>query len=207
MMWLIPVALVSAAAAGFLGWYWWMNHNSRTQQAPSIPASLPTAAVLTPKEAAVLVGDSISVEFVVGSMERSDEQVLLYEEAPKANDLTFRLALPQQFVANMQNRGSRWPEALRGARLRVHGTVYRDGNFAEILVSDLDQFDKLLYPERGESKKREHATRDDGEQPVGPTPDKPRTPENKDGKELSDSVEDAAKSILAPFLGKDAPKK
>jgi serine/threonine protein kinase len=207
VMWLIPVAVFVVVMAGLLGWYWWTQRNDPAQEVPSIQAARPDAAVLTPKEAAQLVGDNILVEFVVGSVWRADEQVFLYEEAPKGSDLTFRLALPQQFVTTMQNRGSRWPDALRGARLRVHGTVYRDGNFAEILISDLDQFDKILYPERGESKKRDRAPKDDGDQPLGPTPAAQPAPKPKDDDELPDSVAEAAKSILAPFLGKDAPKK
>jgi serine/threonine protein kinase len=202
LTWLIPIALVVTAAAGLLGWYWWNDRNSPAQEVPSIQASRPDVTVLTPDEATKLVGDKITVEFVVGSIWRSGDQVLLYETAPKPNEPAFRLALAQRIVTTMQKRGYRWPEVLRGTRLRVHGMVYREGSFAEILVSDLQQFDKILYPERGEPKKTEPAPKDDAEQPVGPTPDKPKAPDTKEGKDLSDSVEDATKKILAPFMKK-----
>jgi hypothetical protein len=207
LAWLIPVALVFLTTACLLGWYWWTGHHRPAQEVPSIQASRLDAAVLTPGEAAQLVGDDITVEFVVGWVCRSDEQIFVYETAPKTNEPAFRLSLPKHIITTMQNRGARWPEALSGARLRVHGTVYRDGNFAEVLVSDLDQFDKIIYPERGEAKKTDRVAKDDGEQPLGPTPTAPRAPDTKEGKELADSLEEAAKSILAPFLNKDAPKK
>jgi serine/threonine protein kinase len=202
LTWLIPVALVFVATASLLGWYWWTDRHGRAQEVPSIQAARTADTVLSPREAAQLVGDKITVEFVVGSIWRADEQIYVYEEAPKANGLAFRLALPQRIITSMQKRGARWPEGLSGARLRVHGTVYRDGNFAEILVSDFEQFDKILYAERGESKKPDRVPKDNGEEPLGPTPEKPRAPDSKEGKDLSDSVEEAAKKILAPFMKK-----
>jgi serine/threonine protein kinase len=197
LAWAIAAAVIVAGVSFGLGWYLWNQHNHAREPLP-LTASQPTATVLTPREAAQLVGDKITVEFVVGSVWRSDEQVYVYEEAPKANEPTFRLALPKRIITTMQKRGARWPDVLFGAKLRVHGTVYRDGNSVEILVSDLEQFDKILYAETPETKKTERAAKDDGDQPLPPTP-MPRAPKEKDAKDLTDSVEEAAKNILAPF--------
>ncbi|HLW65676.1 MAG TPA: serine/threonine-protein kinase [Gemmataceae bacterium] len=197
-VWAMSAGVIVAGVAFGLGWYLWNQHN-QAREPVRLTASQPTAAVLTPREAAQLVGDKITVEFVVGSIWRSGEQVYVYEEAPKANEPSFRLALSKRIITTMLKRGAHWPEVLFGTTLRVHGAVYRVGSCAEILVSDVDQFDKILYAEAPEPKKIEHASKDDGEQPVGPTPDKPRAPNDKEPKELTDSIEEAAKKILAPF--------
>jgi hypothetical protein len=75
-----------------------------------------------------------------------------------------------------------------------------------MLVSDVKQFDKLMYADGTDSKKRDKSAKDDSEQPLPPDPMPSRTPKDRESKELADSVEKATKAILAPFMGKDPPK-
>ena len=93
----------------------WAMINGRS----SIDDTLPTAAVqttksiLTPQEAAQVIGDPVRVEFVVGFVKRSGEVAYLYESEPKGDDLTFRVTLPHHIIAAMCNAGSFWPDALQ----------------------------------------------------------------------------------------------
>ncbi|HEV3143940.1 MAG TPA: serine/threonine-protein kinase [Gemmataceae bacterium] len=198
----LSLGLASFAA----GWY-----VLNSQSAPD-PVTLATAnatsskGVLTPREAALALGDKVTVEFVVGAMKRSGDQFHLYEEPPKPDELTFRLVLPPHIISAMRKWAPRWPDSLNRATLRVHGSVYREGRFAEMLVSDVKQFDKLMYADGTDSKKRDKSAKDDSEQPLPPDPMPSRTPKDRESKELADSVEKATKAILAPFMGKDPPK-
>jgi len=102
----------------------------------------------------------------------------------------------------MRQRGARWPEALPGARLRVHGLVCREGRFAEIVISDIEQFDKILYGEAALPEPNT-ASRENDQTPKAVRPHAGADP--KESKELTDSVEKAAGQMLAPFVGKGAP--
>ncbi len=103
---------------------------------------------MTPEEAARVVGDQVRVEFVVGFIDRKGDLAYLYESAPKGDDVTFRVTLPRHIVSAMRKRGSFWPDTLQGARLRLQGQVSREGKFAEILVGDSQQFEKIIYNDR-----------------------------------------------------------
>jgi serine/threonine protein kinase len=122
------------------------NQSSADGGLPVVAA--PAKALLTPEEAAQVIGDHVRVEFVVGVVNRAGDVAYLYESAPKGDDVTFRVALPQHLIAAMRKRGSFWPDTLQGARLRLQGQVSREGRFAEILVGDLSQFETIVYNDR-----------------------------------------------------------
>ena len=125
----------------------WAMINGRS----SIDDTLPTAAVqttksiLTPQEAAEVIGDPVRVEFVVGFVKRSGEVAYLYESEPKGDDLTFRVTLPHHIIAAMDQTPARSGRTPFKARLRLNGQVSREGHFAEILLGDSSQFEKIVY--------------------------------------------------------------
>jgi serine/threonine protein kinase len=139
---------MAVALAVFGGSWALMNghHSAPVDVPPAIGA--PPKAILTPDEAAQVIGDQVTVEFVVSVVNRSGELAYLYEAAPKGDELTFRVTLAHHIIAAMRKRGSFWPDALQGARLRLQGQVSRNGQFAEILVGDPTQFEKIIYNDR-----------------------------------------------------------
>jgi serine/threonine protein kinase len=140
---IIGAAMIAALAVFAGGWALW---NNRTTSEDTLATTvLPAKAILTPSEAAQVIGDQVRVEFVVGVVERAGDVAYLYESAPKSDDVTFRVTVPQHIILAMRKRGSYWPDVLKGSRLRLQGQVSREGKFAEILIGDPTQFEKILY--------------------------------------------------------------
>jgi serine/threonine protein kinase len=146
--WLVPAIMVSAVVVFGGGWVLFHDRSAATDETTMPIAAAPANAVMTPEEAARVIGDQVKVEFVVGHIDRSGDVAYLYESAPKGDDVVFRVSLPRHIIAAMRKRGSFWPDTLQGARLRLQGQVSREGRFAEILVGDSSQFEKIVYNDR-----------------------------------------------------------
>jgi serine/threonine protein kinase len=222
---LITIGVIAAMVVAGVGAVWWGLHGGESDDVPVV-AVAQTNKVLTPAEAVNAIGDKVTVEFTVGAWKREDDLVYLYEQAPpKSDEIYFRVALPAHIVSEMRRKsGTPWPAALDGARLKVQGTVLREGRFAELLVSDVEQFDKIQYKERSEPAKPNAGEKDKsaakskpsnkpGELPgiggdlPGTEGAKRREPDKQTSDELKDSVRKAARDMLKGFMDKDGQDK
>ncbi len=144
----VGAAMVAAVVLFGGAWAIYQGRGNTSNDTVLPTVVTPANAVMTPEEAARVIGDHVRVEFVVGFVERSGDLAYLYESPPKGDDVMFRVTLPRHIVSAMRKRGSFWPDALQGARLRLEGQVSREGKFAEILVGDSQQFEKIIYNDR-----------------------------------------------------------
>src|SRR5262249_20403606 len=147
---LITIGVVAAMMMATFGAVWFSMHGGESDDVPVVGAAA-TNKVLTPAEAVHAVGDHVTVEFTVGAVRKADGIVYVYEQPPpaKVEETIFRVVLPGHVVSAMRRKsGTPWPDSLNGALLRVQGTVLREGRFAELLVSEVEQFDKILYKDR-----------------------------------------------------------
>lgn len=132
---------ISIAATVIFGVCWIMYNRKHDDKSVLETTSAVANGVLSPSEAVAHIGDEVTVEFTVRFVERAEDVAYVYESEPSGEHLHFRVAVPAHMVATMRERGSNWPEALNGVRLRLKGMVIRDGRFAEILMADLTQFE------------------------------------------------------------------
>ena len=191
----------------------WAMFHHKGNDAGLMEIAQPVNGALAPRDIGQRIGEEVTVEFTVGHVERDEDSTFLYEGPPAREDVNFRLNLPQHIIASLRKRGTQSPENLNGALLRVTGRVTRSGKFSEILVSDMDQFQKLIYPEKPDKPDKPEKPKDkagsgkngaaDGErvpEPERSSKSKP-APRPDVGKDLTEAVEDFAATPFGGFLG------
>lgn len=138
------VAVIVAVTVGVAAWAWF----SRSEMAVEVPVIHPVesaVSVLTPQQAIQAIGERVTVEFTVASIQWGSDQVYLLPDRTRgrAKDPAFRVAISLHVIDEMRRRGHFWPDELQGATIRLHGVVEKDGGFGQILVGDLEQFDAI----------------------------------------------------------------
>ncbi len=143
----------------------WVLFNQRNDADPVLgtaPANAAAGNVLSAREVVNHIGDEVTVEFTVHSIQRAEDVAYAYETEPADDDqIQFRLAIPAPITSEMRRRGSNWPESLNGAVLRLNGQVTLNGKFAEILVAEIEQFQKIEEPNKATSSKAKSNPSDD----------------------------------------------
>lgn len=216
------LAAMTAAICAFTAIWLSIQRRRPAEDVATVAPLTANSGAMTPADVVNAIGDDVLVEFTVGAIRRADDQTFLYEKppAPEAEDVTFRVALPKHIIVAMRKRGSNWPDALNSAKLRLRGIILREGKFAEIVIGDLEQLEKILYSDKTNAKTlpkpREprndlaKAPKSDGS--IGG--DLPATkvpwPDTRFGPgfhpfgddEDFESVERAANELLIPFIGR-----
>ena len=178
-----------------------LSHHVGPPELSALEAIDTNGKVLSPQQAIHAVGEKVTVDFTVDSIELADDRVYLVASGPSsgADAKGFRVALPAHLVAAMRRNGYDWPAALRGAQLRLVGIVERDAGFGQILAGDLDQIASISYAE-GVNPKRSsgrHAL-DGSEEPT--TPRKNQTISPLEAKKIVDDLTDAIKELTRDII-------
>lgn len=145
--WVVAVTALATVAFGIF----WFIYNRPHEAADGVLETAPVnskTGVLAPSDVVSRIGDEVVVEFTVRYIERAPSVAYIYESEPKPDSVPFRVAVSKHLTSTMRRRGENWPEALNGALLRLNGVVTRNGKYAEILVGDIDQFHKIIFPEK-----------------------------------------------------------
>lgn len=195
----IAIALVAVILG--LGTWWGLSHHVGPPELSALEAIDTNGKVLSPQQAIHAVGEKVTVDFTVDSIELADDRVYLVASGPSSGTDAkgFRVALPAHLVAAMRRNGYDWPAALRGAQLRLVGIVERDAGFGQILAGDLDQIASISYAE-GVNPKRSsgrHAL-DGSEEPT--TPRKNQTISPLEAKKIVDDLTDAIKELTRDII-------
>src|SRR5262249_37139948 len=134
-------SLLLIFAGGVTVWNWL---NRPAEGAAPVPEVKPDEGVLTPHAVTNRVGEQVKVEIRVARIERQRDGVTyIYANDPELKDEEFRLlipfAIPKDLMTALNQRGLLKAGKAGGQKIKVSGTLTRDGDVSEIVVQYLNQ--------------------------------------------------------------------